>query len=192
MQWSNFSPRSAAQFSSFGVPLTAMPSSSPVIRNEIEPFGLPPLRAEMVEHGGERAGDAAFHVDRAAAVQLAAGDLAGKWRMRPGLLVARRHHVGMAGEHQMRRSRADARVEVLDVVGAGLAERHAVHGEAGRLQRLFEKGERAAFRRRDRRAAQQIAGDGDGIGGHRLAFASQSLKQFVDAGLRARASRRRA
>ena len=27
------------------VPLTAMPSSSPVIRNEIEPFGLPPLAA---------------------------------------------------------------------------------------------------------------------------------------------------
>ena len=27
------------------VPLTAMPSSSPVIRNEIEPFGLPPCAA---------------------------------------------------------------------------------------------------------------------------------------------------
>ena len=33
-------------FNSLGVPLTAMPSSSPVIRNEIEPFfGLPPFAA---------------------------------------------------------------------------------------------------------------------------------------------------
>ena len=32
-------------FSSLTVPLTAMPSSSPVIRNEIEPFGLPPCAA---------------------------------------------------------------------------------------------------------------------------------------------------
>ncbi len=40
-----FSPRSAAHFSSLIVPLTAMLSSSPVIRNEIEPFGLPPFAA---------------------------------------------------------------------------------------------------------------------------------------------------
>ena len=86
--------------------------------------------------------------------------------MRPGFLVARRHHVGVAREHQVRRGGADARVEIFDVVGAGLAERHAMHGEAGRLQRLFEKRKRAAFRRRHRRAAQQIAGDSGGIGGH--------------------------
>ena len=41
-----------------------------------------------------------------------------------------------------------------------------MHGEAGGLQGAFEELERAAFRRRDRAAAQQIAGDGDGIGGH--------------------------
>ena len=46
-----------------------------------------------------------------------------------------------------------------------------------RLQHAFEKRERAAFRRRDRAAAQQIAGNGDGIGGHwrqRLAYQSLS------------------
>ena len=139
-----------------------MPSSSPVIRNEIEPFGLPPLAAEMIEHGGERAGDAALHVDRAAAIELAAGDRAGERRMLPRRLVARRHHVGMAGEHQMGRGGADAGVEILHVVGARLAEGHAVHGEAGGLEHAFEKGERAAFLRRDGTAAQQIAGDGDG------------------------------
>ena len=41
--------------------------------------------AEMIEHGGQRAGDAALHVDRAAAVKLAVGHLAGERRMRPGL-----------------------------------------------------------------------------------------------------------
>jgi hypothetical protein len=45
MQCENFSPRSAAHFSSLMVPLTAIPSSSPVIRNEIEPLGLPPFAA---------------------------------------------------------------------------------------------------------------------------------------------------
>ena len=86
--------------------------------------------------------------------------------MLPRLLVAGRHHVGMAGKHQMRRRRADAGVEILHVVRARFAEGHAVHGEAGRLQRAFEELERTAFRRRDGTAAQQIAGNGDGIGGH--------------------------
>ena len=123
MQWSNFSPCSAAHFSSLGVPLTAMPSSSPVIRNEIEPLaGLPPCAREMIEHRGERASDAALHVDRAAAVKRGAVALAGERRMRPGLLVARRHHVGVAGEHQVGRRRADAGVEVLHHVLARLAE----------------------------------------------------------------------
>ena len=39
-----------------------------------------------------------------------------------------------------------------------------MHGEAGGLQHAFEKRERAAFLRRHRAAAQQIAGNGDGIG----------------------------
>jgi hypothetical protein len=44
-QWSKVSPRSAAHWTSFTVPFTAMPSSSPVIRNEIDPFGRPPCAA---------------------------------------------------------------------------------------------------------------------------------------------------
>ena len=120
----------------------------------------------MIEHGGERAGDAALHVDCAAAIKLPVVDRAGKRRMRPGLLIAGRHHIGVAGEHEMRRGGADAGVEIFHVVGAGLAERHAVHGKAGGLQHGFEKLERAAFRRRHRAAAQEIAGNGYGIGGH--------------------------
>ena len=89
----------------------------------------------------------------------------------------------MAGEHQMRRGVADAGVEILHVVGTRLAEGHAMHGEAGGLQRRFEKLERAAFRRRHRAAAQQIAGKGDGIGGHsvlRLQSLSSSLMLVLE------------
>ena len=103
MQWSNFSPRAAAHSSSLTVPLTATPSSSPVMRKEIEPFGLPPRGGEMIEHRRQHAGDRALHVDGAAAEQDAVGDLAGERRMPPARLVARRHHVGMAGEDEMRR-----------------------------------------------------------------------------------------
>ena len=49
-----------------------------------------------------------------------------------------------------------------------------MHGEARRLQRAFEKRQRAAFRRRHRAAAEQIAGEGDGIGGHVLRLQSRS------------------
>ena len=70
---------------------------------------------------------------------------------------------------------ADAGVEVLDVGGARLGERHAVHGEARALQQRFEIGQRAAFHRGDRRAAQQVAGDGDGIGGAGHAAALSGL-----------------
>ena len=128
-------------------------------------FRLAAVRGEMIERRRDLAGDRALHVHRAAAVQHAAGDVARERRMRPRLGIAGRHHVGVAGEHQMRRARADAGVEVLDVGGAGLGERHPVHGEARALQQRFEKRQRAAFRRRHRRAANQIAGDGDGIGG---------------------------
>jgi len=120
----------------------------------------------VIEHSGNRAGDAAFHVDRAAPVELRAVHLAGKGRVFPRRLVARRHHVGMAGEHQMRACRADAGVEILHVVRARLLEGHAMHGETGSFQRGFEELERTAFGRRDGTAAQQIAGDGNGIGGH--------------------------
>ena len=120
----------------------------------------------MIEDRGDRAGDAAFHVDGAAPVHLTAGNLAGKWRMLPSLFVARRHHVGVARENQVRCGRADTRIEVFHVVGPGFAERHAMHDEAGRFQCLFEKRKRATLGRGYRLTAQQIARDGGGIGRH--------------------------
>src|SRR5215470_12046680 len=57
---------------------------------------LAAIRGKMIEDGRDCAGDAAFHVDGAASVYLAAGNLAGKWRMLPGFLITRRHHVRVA------------------------------------------------------------------------------------------------
>ena len=60
----------------------------------------------MVGHlgaGGDEGGDPALHVDRAAAVEQAAADLGRERIARPAL--ARRHHVEMAGEAEMRARR---------------------------------------------------------------------------------------
>ena len=161
-QWSNFSPRAAAHCSSFIVPLTEMSSSSPVIRNEIEPFGSAAMGGEIIQHRGDAAGDAALHVDGAAAVQKTVLDVAGERAVGPGALVAGRHHVGVSGKGEVRRRGADAGVEVVDIGGAGFAEGEAMHLEAGGLQNGFEHAERAGVGRGYRGAAQQVAGDGEG------------------------------
>ena len=144
------------------VPLTEMSSSSPVIRNEIEPFRLSAVGGEIVQHRRDAAGDAALHVDGAAAVQKAVLDVAGERAMGPCALVARRHHVGMAGKGDVRRAGADAGIEVVDIGGAGFAEGDAMHLEAGGLQDVFEDAERAGVGRGYGGAAQQVAGDGEG------------------------------
>jgi hypothetical protein len=116
------SPRSRAHCRSLTVPLTAMPSSSPVIRNEIDPFGA---AAAQMSEAAARAGDRALHVDRAAAVERAPHDLAANGGC---VQVLRRR---AAPRRYGRRStdaarRADAGVEVLDRRGAGLGEGDAV------------------------------------------------------------------
>ncbi len=166
MQWSNFSPRSAAHFSSLIVPLIATLSSSPVIRNEIEPFGWPPLRGEMIERGGHRAGDAALHVHGAASEQETVLGLAGERRLRPRRLVARRHHIGVAGEDDMRRAGSDARIEVVDVGGARFAEGDAMGGKARCFQHGIDHPQRAGIGRRHRGATNQVTGQGNGICAH--------------------------
>ncbi len=120
---------------------------------------------EVIERGGERAGHGALHVDRAASVERAVDDLAGERRMAPSRRVARRHHVGVPGEDEVRGCAADAGVEVFDRLRAGLGEGYAVNLEACDLQHPLDEPERAAFRRGHRRAAQQVAGEGDGIHG---------------------------
>ena len=147
------------------VPLTEMSSSSPVIRNEIEPAfsRLAAVVGEILQHGRDAAGDAALHVDRAAAIEKAVLHLAGERAERPCGFVAGRHHVGMAGKGDVRRFGPDAGVEIVDVGGAGFAEGDAVHVEAGVFQQALEHAERAGIGRGDGRAADEVAGNGNGV-----------------------------
>ena len=71
--------------------------------------------------GGDEGGDAALHVDRAAAVEQAAANLGRERVARPA--VARRHDVEMAGEGEMRRARSAGREQILDRAVGRLAER---------------------------------------------------------------------
>jgi len=64
--------------------------------------GFAAMVGEILQHRRDTTGDAALHVDGAAAIEEAVLDVAGERAMAPGALVARRHHVGMAGEGDVR------------------------------------------------------------------------------------------
>ena len=68
----------------------------------------------------------------------------------------------MPGQHQVGRCRADAGIEVLDVVGAGFREGDAVHRKAGAGERAFDQRQRPALGGRHRRAAQEFLGEAIG------------------------------
>jgi len=83
--------------------------------------------------------------------------------MRPGGLIARRHHVGMSRKGDVRGRVADPGIEVVDIGGARLAEGDAMYFEAGAFKDIFEHAECAGVSGGHRRAAEKIAGDGEGI-----------------------------
>ena len=124
------------------------------------------VRREVAERGRDEAGDAALHIDGAAAVEDAVANFTGERRHGPGFEIARRHDIGVSGEAEMRAARANARVEVLHIRRTGFRERHAVHGETAPLQHAGEILQRAAFGRRHRRTADQVAGDRERVAGH--------------------------
>ena len=141
-----------------------MSSSSPVIRNEIEPFGLPPLSARYCSTAATLQAMPPFMSTAPRPYSMPSFTSPENAPWRPGGFVAGRHHVGMAGEGDVRRLGADARIEIVDVGGAGLAEGDAVHLEAGGLQHAFEHAERAGVGGRYGRAADEVAGNGEGVG----------------------------
>ena len=176
-QASIVSPRSASFFSILTVPLTAGPSSSPVIRRLIEPPKSRPRLAMNRADGLGEGRDRALHVGGAAAEQVAGRQLGRERTDRPRREIADRHDVGMAGEAEVLAAWiADAGIEVGDVVGAGLGEIHALAAEADGAERALEQLQRARFDRRHALAAHQRArqfnhvGDGrskvSGMGGH--------------------------
>ena len=118
---------------------------------------------EILQHRGDAAGDAALHVDGTAAVEEAVLDLAGECAVAPGRLVADRHHVGVAGKGDVRRGIAEAGIEVVDVLGAGFAEGHAVQLEAGGLQQVFKNTQRAGIGGGNGGAADEVARDRNSI-----------------------------
>src|SRR6516164_52992 len=121
--------------------------------------GLAAVGRKMVERGGDETSDAAFHVDRAASVNLLAGDVAAERRMPPRRLIARRHHVGVPSKDQIRPCVADAGIKVVDRRRAGLGEGRAMHGKSSLRKYLLQITKRAAVFRRHRPAADEIAGN---------------------------------
>ncbi len=140
-----------------------MPSSSPVIRNEIEPLRLAATGFEMIEHGGDRAGDAALHVDGAAAIEQTVGGVAVERRLRPRASSPAGTTSVWPAKVEVRCAGADARVEILDVGGARFAERDAMRGEAPGFQHIARAGQGRRLRAGvTERAADEVAGEGDG------------------------------
>ncbi len=94
-------------------------------------------------------------------------DRPGEGIVAPSRGIARRHHVGVAGEQQAR-PLADAGVQVLDVRRARLGEDRALDAESGFSENPREVGERPALVRRHGGAADQPLGEGErGMGvGH--------------------------
>src|SRR3978361_1257438 len=77
-------------------------------------FWFAAIVGKIVQRRCNAAGDAAFHVDGAAAIQNPRLYVARKSAVRPRTFVARRHHVGMARESNVWRRRAEARIEAVD------------------------------------------------------------------------------
>jgi hypothetical protein len=149
------------------VPLMDTSSSSPVMRNEIEPLPSSPILPpwfQIIEDRSDAAGDAALHVDCAAAVDKAVLHVARERAMAPGGLIAWWHHVGVAGEGDVRRAVPEPCVEIVDIGRAWLAEGDAMNIKAGALQEVFQNAERAGVSRGYRGAADEIANNRKGIG----------------------------
>src|SRR6185312_270318 len=119
--------------------------------------------AEILQHGGDAAGDAALHVDRTAAMEKAVLHLAGEGAVAPRALVARGHHVGMSGKGEMRRGAAESRIEVVDIRSASFRERDAVRLKTLGLEQVFQHVKRAGVGRRYGRAADEGLGNREGI-----------------------------
>src|SRR5439155_15305619 len=126
-------------------------------------FWLAAAIGEILQHRRDAAGDAALHVDGAAAVQNAVLHVARECAMAPGSLVAGRHHVGMAGKGDVRGAVTNARIEIVDVGGAGLAKGDAVRLEAMGFEKRFENTQRAGVSGGYGWAAEEGLGNGEGI-----------------------------
>ena len=111
-------------------------------------------RPEHSLHRADEGGDPALHVSRAAPIETAIDDLSVKSAMRPGGHVAHWHHVGMAGETQVRAAITYTRKQIVDPLRA-LAKGKPRADKTERRQLALKQVERAALVRRHRRTADQ-------------------------------------
>ena len=83
-----------------------------------------------MRHRRQHAGDKAFHVRRAAAIQLAVSLSQRKWRDAP-VLPVHRHHIAVAGEHHATAAcRAKPRIEI-GFAALGIMNQLTVDAEIG-------------------------------------------------------------
>ena len=134
-----------------------------MIRNEIEPFGLPPWSARYSSTAATLQAMPPFmstaprpyrkpsltSPENAPWLQ-AASSPAGTTSVCPAKL--------MCGTLL-----ADPGIEIVDIGGAGFAEGDAMHLEAGSFQDVFENSQRAGVGRGDGRAPHEVAGNGNGV-----------------------------
>jgi hypothetical protein len=125
--------------------------------------GISPWAGGEIERCRDEGGDGALHVDRTAPVEIAAVDFGLERIDRPALDIAHGHHVAVARKTEMRRARAQARVEIVDVGRTGLAEGQPMAREPRRRERALERAERAVVGRRHRLAADEVGRERDRI-----------------------------
>ena len=113
--------------------------------------------------GGDKGGDGALHVHRAASIEQLSAPLRAEGVAGPAL--AWRHHVEMAGEGDMfaRAARAH-RQQILDRGILAVPIEEALHCETKRDEHRLQAIEHSARRRRDGGAGDQRLGERDRIG----------------------------
>src|SRR5579871_3982 len=84
--------------------------------------------------------------------------------MAPARFVSRRHHIGVAGENEMRLAASDLGEKIFDIRRAGRRELHAMNFEAAAREEVAEIGKRAGLHRCHRAAADERLCDLDRIG----------------------------
>ena len=112
-------------------------------------------------HRSDERRDRAFHVVGAAPGDQSVGDRGLERVAAPAF--ARRDDVEMAGEAEVRRSRAADRDHIFHGAVRGLAGDEAMHFEPERPKRRFEHVENLTLGRRDARAVDQRARKVDGV-----------------------------
>src|SRR6185437_9928101 len=83
--------------------------------------------------------------------------------MAPCGLVACGYDIGVTGESDVRRVATDARIEIVDIGGAGFGKGDAMRAKAVLLEQRFQHAERAGINRRYGRTADEGLSNREGI-----------------------------